>query len=85
MNAAGAWFVDTTCIDCDVSRQCAPWMFGEADDQAVVVRQPQTAEEERQAARALTAQTEERMTSSRLHLELERIQIRRTDAWLTLP
>jgi glyoxylase-like metal-dependent hydrolase (beta-lactamase superfamily II) len=54
-NADGAWFVDTSCIDCDVSRQCAPWMFGEADDQAIVVRQPATPDEERDAMRALLA------------------------------
>jgi len=34
-NAPGPWFVDASCINCDVSRQCAPWMFGEADDQAI--------------------------------------------------
>ena len=38
-NVPGPWFVDRTCIDCDVSRQCAPWMFGAADGQAIVVRQ----------------------------------------------
>jgi glyoxylase-like metal-dependent hydrolase (beta-lactamase superfamily II) len=54
-NVAGPWFVDTTCIDCDVSRQCAPWMFGEADDQAIVVRQPATPEELTQAVRAMLA------------------------------
>jgi glyoxylase-like metal-dependent hydrolase (beta-lactamase superfamily II) len=54
-NAPGPWFVDTTCIDCDVSRQCAPWMFGSAGGQAVVDRQPGSAEEERAAMRALLA------------------------------
>jgi glyoxylase-like metal-dependent hydrolase (beta-lactamase superfamily II)/ferredoxin len=54
-NAAGPWFVDDSCIDCDVSQQCAPWMFGRAGDQAVVVRQPQNDEERRDAARALLA------------------------------
>jgi glyoxylase-like metal-dependent hydrolase (beta-lactamase superfamily II) len=54
-NAPGAWFVDTTCINCDVSRQCAPWMFGEADDQAIVIRQPATPEERIQATRAMLA------------------------------
>ena len=54
-NAPGLWFVDTTCIDCDASAQCAPWMFDHVDDQAVVVRQPATADEERAAARALLA------------------------------
>jgi glyoxylase-like metal-dependent hydrolase (beta-lactamase superfamily II) len=54
-NVAGPWFVDTTCINCDVSRQCAPWMFGEVDGQAVVVRQPATPEEVVQASRAMLA------------------------------
>ncbi len=54
-NVAGPWFVDRTCIDCDVSRQCAPWMFGAADGQAVVVRQPATNDEVRDATRALLA------------------------------
>jgi glyoxylase-like metal-dependent hydrolase (beta-lactamase superfamily II) len=54
-NAPGPWFVDTTCIDCDVSLQCAPWMFGVADGQAVVVRQPATPGELRDAARAMLA------------------------------
>jgi glyoxylase-like metal-dependent hydrolase (beta-lactamase superfamily II)/ferredoxin len=54
-NVPGPWFVDRSCINCDVSRQCAPWMFGEEDDQAVVVRQPATDEERRQATRAMLA------------------------------
>jgi glyoxylase-like metal-dependent hydrolase (beta-lactamase superfamily II) len=54
-NVPGPWFVDSTCIDCDVSRQCAPWMFGSAGGQAVVVRQPVTPDEERAGMRALLA------------------------------
>lgn len=54
-NAPGPWFVDRTCIDCDVSRQCAPWMFGAADGQAMVVRQPATKDDVRDATRALLA------------------------------
>ena len=54
-NAPGPWFVDTTCIDCDVSRQCAPWMFGAAGGQAVVDRQPASPDEEQAATRALLA------------------------------
>src|SRR5262249_23157394 len=52
-NAPGPWFVDTTCIDCDASAQCAPWMFDHVDAQAVGVRQPATPEEEGDAPRAL--------------------------------
>jgi glyoxylase-like metal-dependent hydrolase (beta-lactamase superfamily II)/ferredoxin len=54
-NVPGPWFVDRTCIDCDASRQCAPWMFAEADGQAVVVRQPETPEQHEDAARAMLA------------------------------
>src|SRR5262245_56791596 len=54
-NASGSWFVDTTCIDCDASAQCAPWMFDHRGDQAVVVRQPESESEERDAALALLA------------------------------
>lgn len=54
-NVDGPWFVDRSCINCDVSRQCAPEMFGEADAQAVVVRQPTTAGEVLDATRAMLA------------------------------
>jgi glyoxylase-like metal-dependent hydrolase (beta-lactamase superfamily II)/ferredoxin len=52
-NAPGPWFVDDSCIDCDASRQCAPELVGEQDGQSVFVRQPATAEEVDQAARAM--------------------------------
>jgi glyoxylase-like metal-dependent hydrolase (beta-lactamase superfamily II) len=45
-NVPGPWFVDERCIDCDVSRQLAPEVFGHVDGQSVVVRQPATPEEE---------------------------------------
>jgi glyoxylase-like metal-dependent hydrolase (beta-lactamase superfamily II)/ferredoxin len=54
-NAPGPWFVDTSCIDCDASRQCAPAIFAERDGQSVVVKQPETPEEIRAATRALVA------------------------------
>jgi glyoxylase-like metal-dependent hydrolase (beta-lactamase superfamily II) len=54
-NVDGPWFVDDTCIDCDASRQCAPWMFGHGGNQAVVVRQPVTEAETRDAVRAMLA------------------------------
>jgi glyoxylase-like metal-dependent hydrolase (beta-lactamase superfamily II) len=54
-NAPGPWFVDRSCINCDVSRQCAPEMFGETDGQAVVVRQPATPAEVEDATRAMLA------------------------------
>jgi len=54
-NVEGPWFVDDSCIDCDASRQCAPWMFGAADGQAIVVRQPSSEAELADAVRALLA------------------------------
>ena len=48
-NTPGPWFVDRACIDCDASRQLAPDLFGRADSQAVVVRQPATDDEEHAA------------------------------------
>lgn len=52
-NVAGRWFVDTECINCDSCRQCAPTLFGEVDDQAVVVRQPGDDDEVLAATRAM--------------------------------
>jgi glyoxylase-like metal-dependent hydrolase (beta-lactamase superfamily II)/ferredoxin len=54
-NAAGPWFVDTTCIDCDASRQCAPEIFAIHDGQSIVQKQPETPAELRRARRALLA------------------------------
>jgi len=54
-NAEGPWFVDTTCIDCDASRQCAPSLVGEVDGQSVFLRQPRTDDERTAAARAMLA------------------------------
>jgi len=52
-NVPGPWFVDENCIDCDACRQCAPAVFGDIDDQAVVVRQPEGEDELRWADRAI--------------------------------
>lgn len=52
-NAPGPWFVDTSCINCDASRQCAPAIFEELGGQAVVARQPCTPEEICAATRAM--------------------------------
>jgi glyoxylase-like metal-dependent hydrolase (beta-lactamase superfamily II) len=54
-NAAGPWFVDDSCIDCDTSRQCAPALFGAASGQSVVIRQPETEAEIAAATRAMLA------------------------------
>jgi glyoxylase-like metal-dependent hydrolase (beta-lactamase superfamily II)/ferredoxin len=52
-NVAGEFFVDSTCIDCDVCRQLAPAIFGDAGGCSFVRLQPRTEDERRQATRAL--------------------------------
>jgi glyoxylase-like metal-dependent hydrolase (beta-lactamase superfamily II)/ferredoxin len=54
-NAEGAFFVDSTCIDCDTCRQIAPVTFGETGDSSFVQLQPRSVEEQRAAYRALVA------------------------------
>jgi glyoxylase-like metal-dependent hydrolase (beta-lactamase superfamily II)/ferredoxin len=54
-NAEGAFFVDSTCIDCDTCRQIAPATFGETGEFSYVQLQPRDAHEERAAFRALVA------------------------------
>ena len=54
-NAAGDFFVDDTCIDCDLCRQIAPAVFKEQDDHSVVYRQPRQSGESHRAAMALVA------------------------------
>lgn len=47
INVAGPYFVDATCIDCDLCRASAPELFGRDDDSSMsfVRKQPETAEE----------------------------------------
>jgi glyoxylase-like metal-dependent hydrolase (beta-lactamase superfamily II)/ferredoxin len=52
-NTHGDFFVDTTCIDCDLCRQIAPDTFSDIGDQSVVYHQPQTSEQELDALKAL--------------------------------
>src|SRR6266699_380666 len=54
-NAAGDFFVDDTCIDCDLCRQIAPSVFKEDADHSFVYHQPDTAVEAHRAAMALVA------------------------------
>ncbi|MGI8468185.1 MAG: MBL fold metallo-hydrolase [Pyrinomonadaceae bacterium] len=54
-NAAGAFFVDSTCIDCDTCRQLVPETFCERDGRSVVFHQPETPEEKRLAQMAIVA------------------------------
>jgi ferredoxin len=46
-NAPGAFYVDSTCIDCDMCRNTAPATFTRNDEigMTIVTRQPLTAEE----------------------------------------
>ncbi len=52
-NAPGDFFVDSTCIDCDLCRQIAPEVFSDLGEQSVVHRQPRTPAEELNALKAL--------------------------------
>jgi glyoxylase-like metal-dependent hydrolase (beta-lactamase superfamily II)/ferredoxin len=53
-NVPGAFFVDTTCIDCDTCRQLAPATFGETGDFSYVKLQPSDSDR-RAAVRAQLA------------------------------
>ena len=52
-NAAGEFYVDSSCIDCDLCRQIAPGVFQDAGDTSVVRRQPEGAAETLRAEMAL--------------------------------
>jgi hypothetical protein len=54
-NVPGDFFVDSTCIDCDACRQIAPGVFGQARETSFVHMQPVSADDRRQAIRALLA------------------------------
>src|SRR5712692_2386662 len=54
-NAAGDFFVDNSCIDCDICRQVAPETFRAQAGQTVVYRQPSTTESIHRALMALVA------------------------------
>ena len=47
LNVAGKYYVDSSCIDCDLCRTTAPDLFGRDDESAMsyVKKQPETAEE----------------------------------------
>lgn len=56
VDQGGGWFVDATCIDCDVARQLAPGLIGvDARGLSYFTRPPEGPEEEAQAWRALLA------------------------------
>ena len=52
-NIAGDFFVDSSCIDCDLCRQIAPHTFSQAGDQSAVHTQPRTSVEVFAALKAL--------------------------------
>jgi glyoxylase-like metal-dependent hydrolase (beta-lactamase superfamily II)/ferredoxin len=52
-NVPGEFFVDSTCIDCDLCRQIAPAVFRAEGDNSVVHHQPATDAEARRAEMAL--------------------------------
>ena len=53
-NAAGRWYVDSACIDCDLCRDTAPQVFRRDDEIgfSIVYHQPETEEEIRTAEQA---------------------------------
>ena len=54
-NAPGAYYVDSTCIDCDLCRGNAPQFFRRDEEGgfSIVYKQPSTPEEIREAQAAL--------------------------------
>jgi glyoxylase-like metal-dependent hydrolase (beta-lactamase superfamily II)/ferredoxin len=52
-NAPGDFYVDSSCIDCDLCRQIAPAVFRQAGEQSAVYRQPERPETELAALKAL--------------------------------
>jgi ferredoxin len=52
-NVPGDFFVDSTCIDCDLCRQIAPTVFCANGEQSIVYHQPETPGERLRAGMAL--------------------------------
>jgi glyoxylase-like metal-dependent hydrolase (beta-lactamase superfamily II)/ferredoxin len=52
-NMPGDFYVDSTCIDCDLCRQIAPSIFAQAGERSAVFRQPTSQGEELDALKAL--------------------------------
>jgi glyoxylase-like metal-dependent hydrolase (beta-lactamase superfamily II)/ferredoxin len=69
-NVAGAFYVDSTCIDCDLCRQIAPESFTRRGEQSAVYRQPETSAELLDASKALvTCPTASIGSSERLSIK----------------
>ena len=56
-NVPGKYYVDDSCIDCDVCRQTAPDNFGHNEDEgySFVVKQPENPDEEELCQEAMEA------------------------------
>lgn len=56
-NAPGAWYVDSSCIDCDVCRTTAPNNFAANEDEgfSFVAKQPENADEVAQCEEAMAS------------------------------
>lgn len=52
-SAPGDWYIDTACINCAAARHVAPGLIVEKGDKSVFARQPENAEEEMMAWRAM--------------------------------
>jgi glyoxylase-like metal-dependent hydrolase (beta-lactamase superfamily II)/ferredoxin len=52
-NVPGDFFVDSSCIDCDLCRQIAPGTFKQSAEQSIVLHQPETEEDQLNALKAL--------------------------------
>lgn len=52
-SAPGDWYIDTQCIDCAASREVAPGLIVRRKGKSVFARQPENAEDERAAWRAV--------------------------------
>lgn len=57
LNVPGKWYVDSSCIDCDVCRTTAPNNFRANEDEgySYVYKQPETPEEEAQCQEAMAS------------------------------
>ena len=60
-NVEGDFFVDHTCINCDVCRWMAPEVFHMAGNQSAVHTQPGTEEEKRKALQVINCLSRSRM------------------------
>jgi ferredoxin len=71
-NVPGRYYVDNTCIDCDMCREIAPQIFKRQDDGAYsyVYRQPVTEEEIALAGEALVHCPTETIGNDGISLEL---------------